>query len=73
MAAIPRPRFYLFIALAFAQLVLEGNASRDVAAQAARALERQSLPAVIAFRGDADPGERRSRCAEMLQVVQSAT
>lgn len=60
------------IAVAFAQVVLEGNVERDTAALAIRALRRQALPEVIAFRGWSDPLERRSRCAEMLQVVQSA-
>lgn len=60
------------IALAFAQLVLEGGISRDTAALAARALERQALPAMIDFRGWSDPAERSARCAEMREVVQSA-
>jgi uncharacterized protein YfeS len=60
------------IAVAFAQLVLEGNTSRDMAAAACRSLSRQALPEVIEFRGWADPAERRERCAEMLQVMQSA-
>ena len=61
------------IALAFAQLVLAGNCELDTAALAARALRRQALPEMIAFRGWSDPGERTLRCAEMLQVVQSGT
>lgn len=61
------------IALAFAQLVLAGNMERHASALAARALQRQALPEVIAFRGWSDAAERRSRCAQMLQVVQSAT
>lgn len=60
------------IALAFAQLVLEGNAERDIAARASRALERESRPEVIALRGVSDPAERSARCAEMLQVVHSS-
>ena len=60
------------VATAFAQLVLEGEPSRDMAALASRALARQALPAVIAFRGWADPAERSARCAQMLQVMQSA-
>ena len=60
------------IALAFAQLVLEGSTERDVAAWASRALQRQALPEVIALRRWPDPEERRARCAQMLQVVQSA-
>jgi uncharacterized protein YfeS len=58
------------IATAFAQLVLEGNISRDVAARATRALRRQSRPEVIAFRGWTDARERADRCALMLEVVQ---
>ena len=60
------------VALAFAQLVLSGNSEIDTAALAARALKRQALPEVIAFRGWSDPAERRARCAEMLDIVQSA-
>ena len=60
------------IAVAFAQLVLEGNISRDIAALATRSLKRQSLPDVIEFRGWAEPAERTKRCAQMLKVVQAA-
>lgn len=60
------------IAVAFAQLVLEGNTSRDIAALASRALRRQALPEVIELRGWVDPAERNERCARMLQVVQGA-
>jgi uncharacterized protein YfeS len=62
----------VIVATAFAQLVLEGNTSRDVAALAMRSLQRQSLPGVIAFRGWSDPIERKERCAQMLQVMQGA-
>ena len=61
------------IALAFAQLVLAGNSEIDTAALAARALKRQALPDMIAFRGWSDPAERKARCAQMLEIVQSAT
>jgi uncharacterized protein YfeS len=60
------------IALAFAQLVLAGNTERDTGALALRALERQALPEVIAFRDWRDPAERSLRCAQMREVVQSA-
>ena len=60
------------IATAFAQLVLEGNASRFMAAAAQRCLERQALPAMIAYRNWSDPQERRKRCAEMLEVMRAA-
>ena len=60
------------IALAFAQLVLEGSTSRDVAALATRSLNRQSRAEVIAFRGWTDPAERSARCARMLEIVKSA-
>ena len=60
------------VALAFAQLVLEGNMSRDVAALASRALRRQASPQVIEYRGWDDPAERTERCARMLHVVESA-
>lgn len=60
------------IATAFAQLVLEGNASRFMAAAAQHCLERQALPAMIAYRNWSDPQERRKRCAEMLEVMRAA-
>lgn len=60
------------IATAFAQIVLEGNASRDMAMLAMRALERQALPEVIAFRGWSDPVERRERCGQMLEAMRHA-
>ncbi|QJR16206.1 hypothetical protein [Usitatibacter palustris] len=63
----------VLIAVAFAQLVLEGNTSRDIAALAIRSLKRQALPEVIEFRGWSDPGERKERCARMLEVMQSAS
>jgi len=62
----------VIVATAFAQLVLEGEPSRDMAAKAVRSLKRQSLPEVIAFRGWSDPAERKERCAQMMQVMQSA-
>lgn len=61
------------IAVAFAQLLLEGEMEIDMATRALRALRRQALPEVIAFRGWADPAERAERCALMTQVVQSGT
>ncbi len=60
------------IALAFAQLVLEGQAERATAAAATRALQRQMLPVVIDYRGWDDPGERRERCAAMIEVLRHA-
>ena len=60
------------IAVAFAQLVLEGNVSRDIAARATQAIQRQMRPEVVEFRGWADPGQRRARCGKMLEIVKSA-
>jgi uncharacterized protein YfeS len=60
------------IALAFAQLVLEGNIARDMAALATRSLKRQSRPEVIELRGWTDPVGRTERCARMLEVVRRA-
>jgi uncharacterized protein YfeS len=60
------------IAVAFAQLILEGNTSRDIAARAARSLRRQALPEVIEFRGWTHPSERGERCAQMLRVIEEA-
>ena len=60
------------IAVAFAQLVLEGNTSRDMAAAASRSLKRQLTPAVMEFRDWSDAAERRERCEDMLRVMKSA-
>jgi uncharacterized protein YfeS len=61
------------IAVAFAQLVLEGKTSKQMAAAAARSLKRQVHPAVMEFRNWSDPDERRQRCAQMLEALQGAT
>ena len=60
------------IALAFAQLVLEGETSPDMAAAATRCLERQMLPDVIDFRDWSDPDERLDRCTRMIEVMKAA-
>ncbi len=60
------------VALAFAQLVFRGKASKPMAKSAVRALTRQALPAVIEFRDWSDFGERRERCAEMIKVLEGA-
>ena len=60
------------IAVAFAQLVLEGGTSPEMAAAASRSLERQLLPAMMEFRDWSDADERRERCELMLEVMKSA-
>ena len=60
------------IALAFAQLVLEGASSPEMAAAATRSLERQMLPEMIDFRDWADPDERLDRCSKMIEALRAA-
>jgi uncharacterized protein YfeS len=60
------------IAVAFAQLVLEGETSKAMVTAATHSLKRQALPAMIEFRNGSDPEERRERCADMLRVIQDA-
>ncbi len=61
------------VALAFAELVFLGNASAEMAAAAIRSLQRQSTPELLEFRGWSDPGERRDRCAEMIEALRAST
>jgi uncharacterized protein YfeS len=60
------------VAVAFAQLVFRGKATKPMADRAIRSLKRQALPEVIEFRGWEDSDERRERCAEMIKVLQGA-
>jgi uncharacterized protein YfeS len=60
------------VALAFAQLVLEGRTERAIAAAATRSLQRQVLPVVVDYRGWDDPDERRARCAAMIETLRQA-
>lgn len=60
------------VALAFAELVFLGNASTEMAAAAIRSLQRQSTPQLLEFRGWSDPGERRGRCEEMIEVLRAS-
>lgn len=53
------------IALAFAQIIVDGAAQRKVLERARKAAERQSLDRIIEFRGWTDPQYRR----EVLKKV----
>jgi tetratricopeptide (TPR) repeat protein len=59
----------LVIGLAFAQMVLEGRVHPGVRQKALWAVERQMLDVVIAFRGWADPGERKRRLEHLRGVL----
>lgn len=59
------------IALAFAQLVLEGTVEESVREQALNAIRRQALASVIHFRGWSDPAERRDRLSIMAKVLRA--
>lgn len=60
------------VAVAFAQLLFRGKATKQMTDAAIRCLKRQALPAVIEFRNWEDFDERRDRCAEMIKVLQGA-
>jgi uncharacterized protein YfeS len=60
------------VAVAFAELVFQGNASDEIAAAAIKSLKRQALPEVLEFRGWSDPAERRERCEQMIEVLRAA-
>ena len=59
------------IALAFAQLVLEGRVEPQVREMAHYSVRRQATDAVISFRGWTDATERRSRLAQMQRVLET--
>jgi uncharacterized protein YfeS len=59
------------IALAFAQLVLEGRVEPEIREMAHHCVRRQATDAVISFRGWTDATERRSRLAQMQRVLES--
>jgi uncharacterized protein YfeS len=59
------------IALAFAQLVLEGRVEPQVRERAHHCVRRQATDAVISFRGWTDATERSSRLAQMQRVLES--
>lgn len=63
----------IVVALAFAQIVLRGEASSQIAAAAIESLRRQALPEVLAFRGWSDAALRRRRCREMMTVLRPWT
>jgi len=60
------------IALAFAQLVLEGRVDPDIRTQALHSIQRQATEVVISFRGWVGPKERRSRSAKMQKALEAA-
>lgn len=61
------------IAAAFSQVVLQGEASAQVAESAIRSLERQMLPEVLDFRGWSDPAQRIERCEAMIGALRRAS
>lgn len=60
------------IALAFSQLVLEGVIEPELQERALLAIQRQSMPEVMTFRGWTSAIERLNRLAHMRQVLSEA-
>ncbi|SRR5579859_1520966 len=60
------------IALAFAQLVLEGRIEPEIRDRALQSIQRQATSTVIDFRGWVGPKERRSRLAKMREAIELA-
>jgi uncharacterized protein YfeS len=60
------------IALAFAQLVLEGKVDAQVREMALYSVRRQATDAVISFRDWSDVTERRSRLVQMQSALEAA-
>ena len=60
------------IALAFAQLVLEGRVDPYIRTQALHSIQRQATEVVISFRGWVGPKERRRRLAKMREAIELA-
>ncbi|MDP9194026.1 MAG: hypothetical protein M3P06_20210 [Acidobacteriota bacterium] len=59
------------VALAFAQLVLEGGIAPSIRERALAAAVRQQLPEVVAFRGWTSPGERVARLEAVRRVLRA--
>jgi len=59
------------IALAFAQLVLDGKVDSQVREMALYSLRRQATDVVIAFRGWTEVEERRTRLAQMQRALEA--
>lgn len=60
------------VALAFAQLLLDGAIDPDVQRRAIMALRRQATDAVLLFRGGGGEDARRKQLAEYRQILESA-
>jgi len=60
------------IATAFSELFVDGRVSRPVLERAILAIRRQSLSAVVEFRGWADPEDRTSRLQAMRSILERA-
>jgi uncharacterized protein YfeS len=60
------------LAVAFSQLLLRGSIETEVKSRALAAAARQSLDAVIRYRGWVDPTERLERLARMQDILQKA-
>ncbi len=59
------------IALAFAQLVLEGTVESTLRKQALKAIRRESMEVVISYRGWVSEKERRTRLEKMRQALEA--
>jgi uncharacterized protein YfeS len=60
------------VATAFAEIVLLGADTGELADAAIRSLTRQSMPEVLEFRGWSDPALRVAHCEEMIGALQAA-
>jgi len=58
------------IALAFAQLLLEGDLDPDVRRRAVTALRRQETDVVLSFRGGGGEGARKKQLAEFRRILE---
>src|SRR5688572_15596665 len=59
------------IALAFAQLVLEGTVESTVRELALKAIRRESMAVIISYRGWVSEKERRTRLEKMRQALEA--
>jgi len=62
----------LIIALAFAQLLLEGEIAPSVRSRAIDALHRQATPTVLSFRGGGGEDPRRGQLHEFRRILEAA-
>lgn len=62
----------LIIALAFAQIIVDGHAQSKVLERALKAVQRQSLDRIIEFRGWDDPEYRKEVLAKVAAFLEAA-